>query len=124
MEVTLSKGELIQENCSAGIKKLRAILHSTEEQLRVHKKQSTFLSQLAAKTVPKGLHCLPLRLTNEYYLNGFDQNKLTNQEKLEDNELNHYAIFSDNVLAAAVVVNSTILYAKVCALSLVCFLDN
>ncbi|XP_078163557.1 putative galacturonosyltransferase 4 isoform X2 [Carex rostrata] len=112
VEQTLSKGKLIEDNCSAATKKLRAILHSTEEQLGVYKKQSTFLSQLTAKTMPKGLHCLPLRLTNEYYINGFDQKELTNQEKLEDNELNHYAIFSDNVLAAAVVVNSTVSHAK------------
>ncbi|KAJ1702468.1 hypothetical protein LUZ63_002247 [Rhynchospora breviuscula] len=112
MELTLSKGKSIQDNCSAAIKRLRAILHSTEEQLRVHKKQTTFLSQLAAKTVPKGLHCLPLRLTNEYFINGFDQKQLTDQKRFEDNKLNHYAIFSDNVLAAAVVVNSTVSHAK------------
>jgi hypothetical protein len=34
-------------------------------------------------------------------------------EKLEDPRLHHYAIFSDNVLAAAVVVNSTLVHAKV-----------
>lgn len=124
MEQTLSKGKLIQDNCSAAIKKLRAILHSTEEQLGVYKKQSTFLSQLTAKTMPKGLHCLPLRLTNEYYINGFDQKEFTNQEKLEDNELNHYAIFSDNVLAAAVVVNSTISHAKVRVSLVICLLNK
>jgi hypothetical protein len=34
-------------------------------------------------------------------------------EKLEDPKLYHYALFSDNVLAAAVVVNSTLFHAKV-----------
>uniref|UniRef100_A0A453RHT8 Hexosyltransferase n=1 Tax=Aegilops tauschii subsp. strangulata TaxID=200361 RepID=A0A453RHT8_AEGTS len=34
------------------------------------------------------------------------------QDKLEDPKLHHYALFSDNVLAAAVVVNSTLIHAK------------
>ena len=33
-------------------------------------------------------------------------------EKLENPELHHYAVFSDNVLAAAVVLNSTLIHAK------------
>lgn len=67
MEQSLAKGKQIQDDCSAIVRKLRAMLHSTEEQLRVHKKQTLFLTQLTAKTLPKGLHCLPLRLTSEYY---------------------------------------------------------
>lgn len=89
------------------------MLHSTEEQLRVHKKQTLFLTQLTAKTLPKGLHCLPLRLTTEYYTLNSSQRHFPNQEKLEDPRLFHYALFSDNVLAAAVVVNSTVTHAKV-----------
>ncbi|OVA19710.1 Glycosyl transferase [Macleaya cordata] len=112
MEQTLAKGKQIQDDCAAVIKKLRAILHSTEEQLRVHKKQTMFLTQLAAKTLPKGLHCLPLRLSTEYYSLNSSQQQFPNQEKLEDPSLYHYALFSDNILAAAVVVNSTVSHAK------------
>ncbi|GMY36561.1 probable galacturonosyltransferase 4 isoform X2 [Fagus crenata] len=112
MEQTLAKGKQIQDDCAAVVKKLRAMLHSTEEQLRVHKKQTMFLTQLTAKTIPKGLHCLPLRLTTEYYTLNSSQQHFPNQEKLEDPQLYHYALFSDNVLAAAVVVNSTIRHAK------------
>ncbi|KAJ8512743.1 hypothetical protein OPV22_003177 [Ensete ventricosum] len=53
MELTLAKGKQIQDDCAAVVKKLRAMVHSSEEQLRVHKKQSLFLAQLAAKTIPK-----------------------------------------------------------------------
>lgn len=113
MEATLAKGKQIQENCSAVINKLQAILHSTEEQLNAHKKQAIYLTQLAAKTLPKGLHCLPLRLTTEFYISNVSQEEFPTQEKLEDPKLYHYALFSDNVLAAAVVVNSTVLHAKV-----------
>lgn len=112
MEQSLAKGKQIQDDCSAIVRKLRAMLHSTEEQLRVHKKQTLFLTQLTAKTLPKGLHCLPLRLTSEYYTLNSTQQHFPNQEKLEDPRLFHYALFSDNVLAAAVVVNSTITHAK------------
>lgn len=112
MELTLAKGKQIQDDCAAAVKKLRAMLHSTEEQLRVHKKQTVFLTQLTAKTLPKGLHCLPLRLTTEYYSLNSSEQHFPNQDKLEDPQLYHYALFSDNVLAAAVVVNSTITHAK------------
>ncbi|KAF3451920.1 hypothetical protein FNV43_RR08016 [Rhamnella rubrinervis] len=112
MEQTLAKGKQIQDDCAAVVKKLRAMLHSTEEQLRVHKKQTLFLTQLTAKTIPKGLHCLPLRLTTDYYTLNSSQQQFPNREKLEDPLLYHYALFSDNVLAAAVVVNSTIAHAK------------
>ncbi|XP_024021460.1 probable galacturonosyltransferase 4 isoform X2 [Morus notabilis] len=112
MEQSLAKGKQIQDDCAAAVKKLRAMLHSTEEQLRVHKKQTLFLTQLTAKTLPKGLHCLPLRLTTEYYSLNYSEQHFPNEDKLEDPQLYHYALFSDNVLAAAVVVNSTITHAK------------
>ncbi|XP_054778022.1 probable galacturonosyltransferase 4 isoform X2 [Prosopis cineraria] len=112
MEQSLMKGSQIQDDCAAVVKKLRAMIHSTEEQLRAHKKQALFLTQLTAKTLPKGLHCLPLRLTTEYYSLNSSQQEFPNQEKLEDPELFHYAIFSDNILATAVVVNSTVSNAK------------
>ncbi|KAL0321027.1 UNVERIFIED_CONTAM: putative galacturonosyltransferase 4 [Sesamum radiatum] len=112
MEQTLLKGKQIQDDCAAVVKKLRAMIHSSEEQLRVHKKQTLFLTHLTAKTMPKGLHCLPLRLTTEYFMLNSSQQHFLNKGKLDDPKLYHYALFSDNVLAAAVVVNSTITHAK------------
>ncbi|XP_057430078.1 probable galacturonosyltransferase 4 [Lotus japonicus] len=112
MEETLMKGKQIQDDCATVVKKLRAMIHSTEEQVHVLKKQTLFLTQLTAKTLPKGLHCLPLRLTTEYYKLNSSQQQFPNQEKLEDPQLYHYAIFSDNTLATAVVVNSTVFNAK------------
>jgi hypothetical protein len=68
MEQSLMKlARQIPDDCATAVKKLRARLHSSEYQLRVHKKKALALTQLAAKTLPKGLHCLPLRLTTEYY---------------------------------------------------------
>ncbi|XP_073148507.1 probable galacturonosyltransferase 4 isoform X1 [Henckelia pumila] len=112
MEQTLLKGKQIQDDCAAVIKKLRAMLHLAEEQLRVHKKQELFLTHLTAKTMPKGLHCLPLRLSTDYFMLNSSEQQFPNEEKLADPKLYHYALFSDNILAAAVVVNSTITHAK------------
>eukprot|EP01018_Ginkgo_biloba_P003825 Gb_31230 [translate_table: standard] len=112
MEHTLIKANQLHDNCPAKVKKLRAMVHSTEEQLRVQKKQSTYLTQLAARTLPKGLHCLPMRLTTEYYALTPSEQEFPNKEKLDDPSLYHHAIFSDNILATAVVVNSTVFHAK------------
>ncbi|KAE8659801.1 putative galacturonosyltransferase 4 [Hibiscus syriacus] len=112
MEQSLEKCKHIQDKCDALVKRLRAMLHSTEELLRVHRKKTTFLAQLTAKTLTKGLHCLPLRLTTEYYTLNSSQQNFLDEEKLEDPRLYHYALFSDNILAAAVVVNSTLSHAK------------
>ncbi|KAL5056544.1 hypothetical protein RYX36_037226, partial [Vicia faba] len=87
IEQSLMKARQIQDDCATSVKKLRAMLHSSEDQLRVHKKQTLFLK-----------HCL--------------KQQFPNQEKLEDPGLYHYAIFSDNILATAVVVNSTAAHAK------------
>ncbi|KAF6160337.1 hypothetical protein GIB67_019106 [Kingdonia uniflora] len=99
-------------DCKLVTRKLRAMLQSADEQVRSLKKQSTFLSQLAAKTVPNGIHCLSMRLTIGYYLLPLEKRKFPNSENLENPMLYHYALFSDNVLAASVVVNSTITNAK------------
>jgi alpha-1,4-galacturonosyltransferase len=98
---------------STVMKKLRAMLQSVEDQARRLQKHSNFLNQLAAKTVPKGLHCLSMCLMVEYHAHFPDEKEFVDHEKLEDPCLYHYAIFSDNILAAAVVVNSTVFNAKV-----------
>lgn len=108
----LSKAREQFYDCATVTKKLRAMLQSADEQVRTLKKQSTFLSQLAAKTVPKGLHCLSMRLTIDYYLLPLEKRIFPKEDKLEDPTLYHYALFSDNVLAASVVVNSTVMNAK------------
>ncbi|CAM0875396.1 unnamed protein product [Alopecurus aequalis] len=112
MGQVLSKARDQLYDCKAITQRLRAMLQSADEQVRSLKKQSTFLSQLAAKTIPNGIHCLSMRLTIDYYLLSPEKRKFPKSENLEDPDLYHYALFSDNVLAASVVVNSTIMNAK------------
>lgn len=88
------------------------MLQSTEEIITAKKKQSTFLIQLAAKTLPKPLHCLSLHLTTDYFMEDHANKDALDVDKLENHALYHYAIFSDNVLATSVVVNSTVSHAK------------
>ncbi|KAM0912113.1 hypothetical protein ACQ4PT_013017 [Festuca glaucescens] len=112
MESILTKIKQVHDNCAAAIDKLQTDLHSTENQLEARKHEANYVAQIAAKALPKRLHCLALRLTNEYYSSSSNIKHFPYQEKLEDAKLHHYALFSDNVLAAAVVVNSTLVHAK------------
>ncbi|KAH1155668.1 hypothetical protein GLYMA_18G224200v4 [Glycine max] len=112
MGQVLSKAKEQLYDCELVTGKLRAMLQTADEQVRGLKKQSTFLSQLAAKTIPDGIHCLSMRLTIDYYLLPLEKRKFPRSENLENPSLYHYALFSDNVLAASVVVNSTIVNAK------------
>ncbi|WJX77009.1 Polygalacturonate 4-alpha-galacturonosyltransferase [Trifolium repens] len=112
MGQVLSKVKDQLYDCKLVTGKLRAMLQTADEQVRGLKKQSTFLSQLAAKTIPNGIHCLSMRLTIDYYLLPPEKRKFPKTENLVNPNLYHYALFSDNVLAASVVVNSTVLNAK------------
>lgn len=108
MEGTLAKASRVYSDCPAMVSKLRAMTYNAEEQGRMTKKQASFLIQLAGKTTPKGLHCLSMRLTAEYFSLPPEEQVFPNQDRLPDPNLYHFAVFSDNILACAVVVNSTI----------------
>lgn len=96
------------------IMKLKAQIQSLEERANAAAAQSTVFGQLAAEAVPKGLHCLGMRLTMVWTTDEVVQaraSSLRSSEKLTDTNLYHFCVFSDNVLAVNVVVNSTILNA-------------
>lgn len=113
MEASLLKASRLYPDCLAMVKKLRAMAYNAEEQVLAQKNQRTFLLQLAGRTTPKGLHCLSMRLTSEYFMLQSEEQQLPKQDRLHDPRLFHFAIFSDNILASAVVINSTVSAAKV-----------
>ena len=57
-----------------------------------------------------------MSLTIDYNLLSPEKRKFPNSENLESPDLYHYALFSDNNLAASVVVHSTIMNVKVSAI--------
>lgn len=108
--LSIAKDQLY--DCPTVQRKFRAMIQSTEGTVTALKRKSSFLIQLAAKIVPRPLHCLPLQLAADYYQQGHHKKEEQINEKFEDPSLYHYAIFSDNVLATSVVVNSTVAHAK------------
>ncbi|KAL3644933.1 hypothetical protein CASFOL_010113 [Castilleja foliolosa] len=112
MEATLLKASRIYPDCAAMITKLRAMTHNAEEQVRSHTSQVNFLRGLGGRTIPKGLHCLSMRLTAEYFALEPEKREISYKNKLQNPRLYHFAVFSDNVLACSVVVNSTISTAR------------
>ncbi|KAI3460931.1 hypothetical protein Pfo_017594 [Paulownia fortunei] len=108
MESTLLKASRIYPDCSAMVKKLRAMTYNAEEQVQTHRSQETFLKVLGGRTIPKGLHCLSMKLTAEYFALTPEELELPNKHKIQNPDLHHFAVFSDNILACSVVVNSTI----------------
>uniref|UniRef100_A0A7N0SY65 Hexosyltransferase n=1 Tax=Kalanchoe fedtschenkoi TaxID=63787 RepID=A0A7N0SY65_KALFE len=108
MEATLIKASHVFSDCPAMVTKLRAMTHSAEEQVQAHMKQATHLVNLAGRTTPKAFHCLSMRLISEYFALQPERREFQNKKELTNPDSYHYAIFSDNVLACAVVVNSTV----------------
>ncbi|KAJ4895380.1 putative galacturonosyltransferase 6 [Raphanus sativus] len=112
MEAALYKASRVFNNCPAMATKLRAMNYNSEELAQAQKKQASYLMHLAARTTSKGQHCLSMRLTSEYFALDPEKRQMPNQENYNDPSLNHYVVFSDNVLASTVVVNSTIASSK------------
>ncbi|TYI12034.1 hypothetical protein ES332_A09G248400v1 [Gossypium tomentosum] len=110
MEATIAKSKSVTTDCHNVDKKLRQIFDLTEDEANFHMKQSAFLYQLAVQTMPKSQHCLSMRLTVEYFRDdSFDQELPV---KYSDPTLQHYVIFSTNVIASTVVINSTVMHAR------------
>ncbi|CAN1270754.1 Probable galacturonosyltransferase 5 [Linum perenne] len=97
MEFTLLKAKRVYKDCTAMAKKLRAMTYTAEEQVQAHKNEATYLLRLAARSTPKGYHCLSLRLTSEYFSLSPDERQFPNQQRVDDPSLHHYAVFSDNL---------------------------
>ncbi|KAK6118166.1 hypothetical protein DH2020_048067 [Rehmannia glutinosa] len=111
MEAAIAKAKTCPVDCNNVDKKFRQLVDLTEDEANFHMKQSAFLYKLAVQTMPKSLHCLSMRLTVEYFRSSVDIEQAL-AKKFVNPDLYHYIIFSRNILASSVVINSTVLHAK------------
>ena len=113
MEELISRGKsLISDNLYIE-KKMRLILDWAEEEAKLYSKQGSFLYQLSVQTVAKSLHCLSMRLTVESFKTLPLESLNSHAKKLGNPDLQHYVIFSKNILASSVVINSTVARTEV-----------
>lgn len=113
MEEIIGRVKSFHLGCVNVNKKLQQILDLTEDEAQFHRRQSAFLYHLGVQTTPKSLHCLSLRLTVEYFNSpSFDMEDVYS-DRLANPALQHYVIFSSNILASSVAINSTVMNAKV-----------
>ncbi|KAG6486149.1 hypothetical protein ZIOFF_054719 [Zingiber officinale] len=112
MKLTIAKVKACAVDCNNVHKKLSQIVDLTEDEANFHMKQSAFLYHLGVQTMPKSFHCLSMRLTVESFKlsTGF---KNSHSNKLEVPKVMHYVIFSKNMIAAAVTINSTVMNSEV-----------
>ncbi|XAR63837.1 Polygalacturonate 4-alpha-galacturonosyltransferase [Bertholletia excelsa] len=94
---------------------MKSHIQALEERASTATVQSTVFGQLVAEALPKNLHCLHVKLMSDWLKTISLQvlaDEKRNSPRLVDNNLYHFCIFSDNVLAVSVVVNSTICNAE------------
>ncbi|KAL0441991.1 UNVERIFIED_CONTAM: putative galacturonosyltransferase 11 [Sesamum radiatum] len=94
---------------------MKSHIQALEERANAATIQSTVFGQLAAESIPKNLQCIDIKLTADWLQNKSIQelaDERRNSPRLVDNNLYHFCIFSDNLLAVSVVVNSTVSNAE------------
>ncbi|KAF5933778.1 hypothetical protein HYC85_029949 [Camellia sinensis] len=90
---------------------MKSHIQALEERANAATVQSTVFGQLAAAALPKNLHCLHVKLVADWLRKKPLQelaDEKRNSLRLVDNNLYHFCIFSDNLLAVSVVINSTV----------------
>lgn len=86
-------------------------MERSEREIRESKFAELMNKHFAASAIPKSIHCLSLRLTDEYASNAYARRQLPTPELLpllSDKSYYHFVLSTDNVLAASVVVTSAV----------------
>ncbi|CAK9189893.1 unnamed protein product [Sphagnum troendelagicum] len=111
IEALVEEARKKQYDMSTLLVQLKAMVEANEERVRAAKLQEALYRHYASSGVPKGLHCLALKLTVEYSSNARARRDLPSADlapRLTDPTLHHLVLATDNVLAASVVVTSTV----------------
>eukprot|EP00250_Pteridium_aquilinum_P016835 c23315_g1_i1 orf=382-1932(-) len=98
--------------CEDTVRRLQSSVLVNEDKVLALKEENKFLGRLAARTMPKGFHCLALQLTIQYYNQLGGGLAFADETKLDDSGLWHYVVYTENILAATAIVNSTVYFAK------------
>lgn len=108
----LYQAQQLHYDSAITITKMKGQLQSLEDKSKSETGKSSKYGQIAAEELPKSLYCLGVQLTTEWFKNSHLYRRTIHgkhaSEKLKNNNLYHYCLFSDNILAASVVVNSTV----------------
>lgn len=91
--------------------KTKAMIMKMEQMVESARQRESIFWHLASHGVPKVIHCLSLKLAEEYAENAAARSRLPSPQyvsRLTDPSFHHVVILTDNVLAASVVVSSTI----------------
>lgn len=115
MSSLIYKAQDSHYDISTSIVTLKKHVQALEERANAATVQSTAFGQVVAESIPKSLHCLNIKLTVEYLQRSEIQKlslELQNSPRLVDNNLYHFCIFSDNLVATSAVVNSTVSNAE------------
>ncbi|XP_024364478.1 probable galacturonosyltransferase 13 isoform X2 [Physcomitrium patens] len=111
IEALLIEARSKQYDMPTLLRRMKSMVEVNEEKVRAAKLQEALYRHYASSGVPKGLHCLALKLTGEYSSNARARQDLPSPDlapRLTDPAYHHLVVATDNVLAAAVVVTSTI----------------
>ncbi|MBA0589484.1 hypothetical protein Gorai_018230, partial [Gossypium raimondii] len=88
-----------------------SLMEKLEREIRESKVSELMNRHFAASSIPKGIHCFSLRLTDEYSSNAYARRQLPSPELLpvlSNNSYHHFVLSTDNILAASVVVTSVV----------------
>ncbi|XP_073015224.1 hexosyltransferase GAUT11-like isoform X1 [Primulina eburnea] len=94
---------------------MKSHIQALEEHASAVTVQSSVYGQLAVESLPKNIHCIEIRLTADWLQIKSMQvlaEESKNSPRLTDINLYHFCIFSDNLMAVSVVVNSTVSNAE------------
>ncbi|ONK67408.1 uncharacterized protein A4U43_C06F19920 [Asparagus officinalis] len=111
----IHKAQGLHYDISTTITTLKKHVKALEERAVAAVVQSAELGRLATETMPKEVHCMTLRLTEDWFENELLEKmakEKKNSQRLVDNNLYHFCVFSDNVMSTSVLVNSTVSNAE------------